>query len=127
MGTEKELKQIDVIELDQEIYQLKGQLDKCIKHIYFYMQEYSRLKKVYTDEIAKTLFALKGGESITWQGKTISGITTNAKEIAKGICSEHELNMDIAQNKLEALKQTMENYGKQLSALQSINRHISKI
>jgi hypothetical protein len=83
---------------------------------------------VYEKEIAKVLIQLKNGVEFDVYGlKVVNPPATIMEKIAKGICFEEKLAMELGEAEYKNAIVGMSAIEAELNGLQSINRHLEEI
>ena len=82
---------------------------------------------LYDKAVAVVLIGLRNGKAYEMDGVAISDPPASIMEkIAKGICWQERLNMDLAEGEYKSLITGIELLQAQLNGWQSINRHLSE-
>ena len=88
-------------------------------------QEKAQSISDYEKAFAITVIQLKNGVPFTLDGETIKDPpTTIIEKIAKGICYESKLKMELADGAYKSLITNIETVKAELNGLQSINKHL---
>ena len=79
----------------------------------------------YERQISVTIIKLKNGVRFEVDGEEIQNPpVTIIEKIAKGICYESKLDMELAEGEYKSLITNIETVKAELNGLQSINRHL---
>lgn len=116
---------MDIIQVKDSIEKLIKEIGYCRREIESRGQAKAKAVSNYDRKLAITLANLRHTESYELLGKTYkTPPVTILEKIAKGICFEERLAMEIAESGYKAVISNLEALKAQLNAYQSIFRHL---
>lgn len=119
---------MDLIQVSQEIIKLQQTLKKMGRHIKDRIVKRAKLESEYDKALAVTIIELKSGVTKELGGKSItSPPVTLIPKISVGLCWQEKLNTDTAEAEYKSLMANIDNVKTQITALQSILKHIESI
>ncbi|NRA91244.1 MAG: hypothetical protein HRU26_00925 [Psychroserpens sp.] len=115
----------DLIDIAEQIYQCKEDLDELKPLIRKLSTKRAELLSNYDKKMAITLIRLKNGYEFVLDGqKIVNPPATVMEKIAKGICYQEKLDMEVSDAAYRSLMSNIETTKAQLNGLQSINKHL---
>lgn len=122
---EKDL--IDVAnDIRQKVAQLENARNELQEIINFNVNAQTKME--YDKTLAITILKLKAGVIKEFEGQQIKDLTAGERPlIAKGVCWREKLAMDTASEKQKLIIEKIKLRLSQLTALQSVFRHLSEI
>lgn len=119
---------IDVIKIAYDMLKIKDEITKIRATIKKRGIAYAEALADYRKAKAHILLKLEQNIPIEWDGEIVKDISkTNMREIAQGICWSDKLKESTAKALLDSAKKNLDAAEAQLSALQSINKHLDQI
>ena len=118
---------MDVIRVATEIENKIKELDKAKLLLKSRSDKRAETSALYDKAVAVVLIGLRNGKAYEMDGVAISDPPASVMEkMAKGICWQEKLNMDMAEGEYKSLITGIELVEAQLNGWQSINRHLSE-
>jgi hypothetical protein len=119
---------MNVTDISNEIMKKVQEIDKIRAEIRSRGDAKAHKISEYEKKLAVTMIMLKNGKSLELDGEMIAdpGATITEK-IAKGICYKEKLEMEQAEALYKSAVVNLESVMSQMTALQSIFRHLDKV
>jgi hypothetical protein len=115
----------DIISISQQIEAKIKEIDKVRSVLIERSDDRDNAEANYTKEYAMVLIGLKNSKEYELDGEKIKDPpAASVKEIAKGICWLKKLEYDKAESLLKIAFKNLEAVQSQLTAYQSINKHL---
>ena len=127
-GNERQIdpkQSLHIIEVAKRIQEKIILLEKGRGQIEIAGQEKATTSGNYDKALALALIRLKNGVMLDIEGEKIENPpASTAERIAKGICFQQKIDMEMAENKYKAIISKMQSVQAEVNALQSINRYL---
>jgi len=119
---------VEIHEVSKKIESKLGELTQLSSQLIHKAQDKAQCIADYDKALAKTIIALRNGDSFDIEAYKIQcPPTTIIEKVAKGIIWKKKLDMDMAESQYKILGTQIEIVKAQLNGLQTINRHLSHI
>lgn len=118
---------MELLTVSKSINEKIQELERFKKELSVVAEKKALSEAKYEKQIAITIASMINGKDFTIDGQLVKN-PPNAMldKIAKGICSQEKLIMDLASDQYRNLIKIIELTEAQLNGLQSINRHLSE-
>jgi len=119
---------MELIQVAKSIELKIEELDKLRDQLADIAQDRARATAAYDKEIAKTLIRLRNGDSFEIEAYKVEAPPVSIMDkVAKGLCWEGKLKMDMSETMYKNLLVKIEIVKAQLNAFQSIQRNLSHL
>lgn len=123
------------MKLNNEVYEIAKEIDGLCQQLSDSQDVIEELNNIYVTEevnyereLAKTLMGLKNGKEYEVDGEVIKNPPASTTlQIAKGICADLKLKMDLSKSKYRANEKKIDILKTRLSGLQSIYKNLDEI
>lgn len=118
---------MNVIDISNKIIAKANEIDEIRKVLIERSDARDNAEANYNKAYAIVLIKLKNKVEFEFEGqKIVNPSVTTIKEIAKGICWNEKLELDKTESMLKIAFKNLDAVSSQLTAYQSINKHLDK-
>ena len=122
------MRKLDLVEIADLIRQKVQLLEKGRGLLENAAKEKSCAISTYDKKLAVVLIKLKNGQTLSLEGNEVTNPpATISEKIAKGICSNEKLDMELAEARYKCVLSKQESIQAELNGYQSIFRHLEKM